>query len=220
MMKVSELLIREGEPLWDEFCRHPFVAGIADGTLDKRKFLFYLVQDYRYLFDYARLFALGVAKAKTPEAMRFFAGYVSQIMDGEMETHRRYMARLGIALPDAERAKMAPENQAYVDYMLARGWEGGADAIAVSVLACAVSYEYIARRIVAEHPAAAEHPFFGEWVQGYADPAYARCNRELETVLDSLTADATAAQRSRYLEIFLRCTRYEGDFWDMGWRGC
>lgn len=218
-MKVSEALIQAGEPLWEEFCHCPFVAGIADGTLEQEKFQFYLVQDYLYLFDYARLFALGVAKAEKPEAMSYFAAYVSQILNGEMQTHRDYMARLGITAEEAENAEMAAENRAYVDYMLARGWEGGADIIAVSVLACAVSYEYIAKRIVEEHPKAADHPFFGEWVSSYASEEYAAANRELCELLDKLTEDCTAAQLGRYKEIFLKCTWHEGQFWMMGYRG-
>ena len=59
-MSVSKKLIAEGEPLWNAFCSHPFLTGIGDGTLDQKKFQFYMIQDYLYLLDYARLFALGV----------------------------------------------------------------------------------------------------------------------------------------------------------------
>lgn len=218
-MSVSKKLIAEGEPLWDAFCSHPFLTGIGDGTLDQKKFQFYMIQDYLYLLDYARLFALGVAKAEQPEDMRCFAGYVGQILSGEMDTHRGYMARLGIAIEDAERTEMAPENRAYVDYMLARGWEGGADVIAVSIFACAVSYEYLAHRLLEAYPHAAEHPFFGEWVASYADPAYAASNRELCDLLDRMTEDCTERQMAHYREIFLKCTWHEEQFWDMAWRG-
>ena len=51
-MSVSKKLIAEGEPLWDAFCSHPFLTGIGDGTLDQKKFQFYMIQDYLYLLDY------------------------------------------------------------------------------------------------------------------------------------------------------------------------
>lgn len=218
-MTVSQQLIAQGEPLWERFCTHPFLIGVGDGTLDHRKFQFYMMQDYRYLLDYARVFALGVAKAEDPEDMRCFAGYVGQIMSGEMDTHRGYMARLGIPLEEAERMPMAPENTAYTDYMLARSWAGGPDAAAVSILACAVSYEYLGKRLLERYPQSAEHPFFGEWVRSYASPEYAAENKKLCALVDRLTAQSTEAQRAQYLEIFLECTRYEGAFWDMAWRG-
>ena len=45
--------------VWKECLNHPFVTGIGDGTLPAEKFQFFMLQDYLYLFDYARVFALG-----------------------------------------------------------------------------------------------------------------------------------------------------------------
>ena len=53
--------------LWDEFLHHPFVRGMADGTLPKECFMFYLKQDYLYLQHYARSAALAAYKCKTNE---------------------------------------------------------------------------------------------------------------------------------------------------------
>ena len=36
-----------------------------------------------------------------------------------------------------------------------------------------LSYEYIAKWIVANYPNADQHEFYGEWVQGYASEDYA-----------------------------------------------
>jgi thiaminase/transcriptional activator TenA len=218
-MSISRDLIALGEPLWEKSLDHPFLAGIGDGTLDHGKFQFYMVQDYLYLLDYARLFALGTVKAPQPEDMRCFAGYVQQILNGEMDTHRGYMARLGITPAQAEEAEMAPENQAYVDYMLARGWEGGPDVIAVAIFACALSYEYLARRLLERYPRAAEHPFYGEWVASYASDEYAAANREICALLDRLADGASPRQIEHYRRILLQCTRHEEAFWDMAWRG-
>ena len=82
--------------IWAGYLNHPFVRGIADGSLAVNKFRFYLLQDYLYLFDYAKVFAQGVVKSREPEIMRTYASYVASILNGEMEIHRGYMARLGI----------------------------------------------------------------------------------------------------------------------------
>ena len=203
--------------LWDSYLEHPFVRGIADGTLDKEKFRYYMIQDYLYLIDYARVFALGVAKAKDLEAMRLFAGYVKQIMDGEMDIHRGYMARLGIALEDAEKAKAALDNRSYTAYMLQVGYEEGAAAIAVSILSCALSYEHIARKILDKNPDADKHPFYGEWIIGYACPEYHDANEELIALTERLCAGLTEEQLDRLEEIFVVCSRYEMSFWAMAW---
>ncbi|HAL58508.1 MAG TPA: thiaminase II, partial [Sarcina sp.] len=72
--KVTQRLLDGSRDLWDAYLEHPFVQGIADGTLDREKFRFYMIQDYLYLIEYAKVFALGVAKAKDLESMRLFAG--------------------------------------------------------------------------------------------------------------------------------------------------
>lgn len=37
-MTVTERLLKDTESIWSEYHQHPFVQGIADGTLDKEKF--------------------------------------------------------------------------------------------------------------------------------------------------------------------------------------
>lgn len=50
-----------------------------------------MLQDYLYLFEYAKVFALGVVKSRDQELMRTFARNVDEILDGEMKVHRSYM---------------------------------------------------------------------------------------------------------------------------------
>lgn len=47
-------LLASAKPIWDRFSDHPFVKGIEDGSLDKEKFRYYILQDYRYLEEYAK----------------------------------------------------------------------------------------------------------------------------------------------------------------------
>lgn len=50
--------------VWSAFVDHPFVRGIADGTLPVESFVYYLKQDYLYLQHYARAAALAAYKSK------------------------------------------------------------------------------------------------------------------------------------------------------------
>ena len=66
-MKTTERLMNAAKDIWQAYNEHPFVLGIQNGTLDKEKFRFYIIQDYLYLEEYAKVFAVGVAKAKSLE---------------------------------------------------------------------------------------------------------------------------------------------------------
>ena len=54
--KTTERLLAATQDIWEGYLNHPFVHGIADR--------FYLLQDYVYLFDYAKVFAQGVVKSR------------------------------------------------------------------------------------------------------------------------------------------------------------
>lgn len=217
MGKITDMLIESVRDIWAGYDVHPFVTGIADGTLDKEKFKFYMIQDYLYLIDYSRVFALGVAKSQDAETMRLCANYVKQILDGEMDIHKGYMKRLGISLEEAEYTPVSIDNLSYTSYMLRAAYDGGAAEVMAAILSCAVSYEFIAKHIVEKNPAAAEHEFYGEWIRGYAAPEYAKANKMLIDLTEKLTADLNAEQLEHVKEIFINCSRYEGLFWDMAW---
>lgn len=212
---TTKRLLDVSKKIWEGYHVHPFVKGIADGTLDKEKFKYYMVQDYLYLIDYAKVFTIGVAKARDTEAMRLFAGYVSQILDGEMEIHKGYMQRLGISLEAAEETPVAMDTLSYTSYMLRVAYEEGPGEIAAAILSCALSYEVIAKEMLKSYSGCEEHPFYGEWVRGYADPGYVQANEKLVELIERLTVDYSETQMRRLEEIFITCSGYEAAFWDM-----
>ena len=55
-MRFTEKLLKEAMPIWEKYLDHPFIKEIGEGTLDKNKFREYLVQDYLYLKEYAKVF--------------------------------------------------------------------------------------------------------------------------------------------------------------------
>ena len=216
MTSVSTRLHDAAAPVWEACLRHPFVTGIGDGTLDMEKFRYFMLQDYLYLFDYARVFALGVVKARDPELMRVFAANVDAILGGEMKIHRAYMKRLDITEEQVFSVKPALANLSYTNYMLSIAHAGTPMEIVASILACSWSYAEIGQALSAI-PGAAEHPFYGEWIRGYASEEYAATNQALIELMDSLAADAGEEQLAYLTDVFVNCSRYELGFWDMAW---
>ncbi len=217
--QTTERLLAASRTIWEGYLAHPFVQGIADGSLAVDKFRFYLLQDYLYLFDYAKVFAQGVVKSREPEVMRTFAGYVESILGGEMNVHRGYMKRLGITEEQAETVKPSLSNLSYTAYMRAVAAEEGPAEIMAAVLSCALSYEYIAKWIVANYPDAEKHEFYGEWVQSYASEGYAEENVRLTALMEKLAEGYSEQQLQHLTDIFVDCSRYEAMFWDMAWNG-
>ena len=213
---VTDRLHEAAAPVWEKCLNHPFVKGIGDGTLDVEKFKFFMLQDYLYLFDYAKVFALGVVKARDPELMRTFAKNVDAVLGGEMNIHRAYMKRLGISEEQVFAVQPSLDNLSYTNYMLSVANTGTTAEIAASILACSWSYAEIGQAL-AKIPGALEHPFYGEWIQGYASEEYAATNDALIELMNGLAKDASEEQLKYLTEIFVNCSRYELGFWDMSW---
>ena len=161
-------------------------------------------------------FAIGVAKAKSAEVARLFARYV-QVMNGEMNIHSGYMGKLQVTQEELEATPRALDNLSYTSYMLRVAYEEGEAEILAAILSCAYSYEVIAKNIVKECPASTEHPFYGEWIKGYASDKYAGENAVLLDTLNRLTAQYTEQQIEHLVDIFIACSRYELAFWEMSW---
>ena len=194
-----------------------FVEGIREGTLDPAKFRYYIIQDYLYLIDYARVFALGAAKSPDVPTMTAFAHECTSILDNEMDIHDGYMGKLAITEEELETTPMAIENASYTAYMLRVAYEEDAKAILAGILACAYSYEILAKRMVADRPECADDEMYGEWIQGYASADYAEVSRDLIGVMDRLCAGITEAEYEHLERIFVDCSRFETGFWDMAW---
>ena len=215
-MSVAQRLHQAAESVWAKCLNHPFVQGIGDGTLPVEKFQYFMLQDYLYLFDYARVFALGVVKARDPELMRTFAASVESILNGEMKIHRAYMQRLGITEEQVFAVQPALDNLSYTHYMLSVANAGTPVEIVASILACSWSYAEIGQEL-AKLPGALEHPFYGEWVQSYAGKEYADMNQGLIDLMNHLAENVSDEQLEHLKEIFVNCSRYELGFWDMAW---
>ncbi|HWP52030.1 MAG TPA: thiaminase II [Clostridia bacterium] len=216
-MTFADRLHKSAAPIWAGYHAHPFVKGIGDGTLDVERFRYFMIQDYLYLFEYAKVFALGVVKAKSPAHMRGFAKSLEAVLNGEMTIHKAYMKRLGIDERDAEDAKPALANISYTHYMLSVGFSGDASAITAAILACSWSYAEIGLRLNGI-PGAALHPLFGEWISGYCSEGYQTENNALIAEMNTLAEGRSADELAHLEEVFINCSRYEAQFWDMAWK--
>lgn len=216
-MKTSERLFKATEKIWDEYYSHPFVQGIRNGDLDREKFRHYILQDYLYLVDYVRVFALGAAKAPDLDTMKMFVDHCKAILDFEMNIHEGYMGTFEITEKELRDTVKALDNASYTAYMIRTAYEEDAAAICAAILACSISYEVLAKRMRSDRPECAEDSFYSKWIRDYSSEEYAADNRILIEFTDRLTAGYSEAQYAHLERIFVDCSRFEKAFWDMGW---
>lgn len=215
-MKLSEKLYLSAKEIWDSYYEHPFIKGIGEGSLGINKFKYYMIQDYLYLLDYTKVFALGVIKSKDESNMKIFAELVHSTIGGEMNIHKTYMKRLKITEEDIKDAKQSLVNVSYTNYMLWVSQNGGLLDLAVAVLSCSWSYKMIADK-VNEIPDAINHEFYGEWIKGYVSKEYDEANNKIINMVDELGESCSEDEISNLINIFINCSRYEYEFWNMAY---
>jgi thiaminase (transcriptional activator TenA) len=188
---------------WRAYTEHPFTNGLADGSLPEAAFRHYLVQDYLFLIEFARAYALAVYKSPRLADMREAAAGLSAILDVEMNLHVKLCADWGLSPTDLEQAPPAAD-------LL---------ALKVALAPCVIGYAEIATRLASLPLADAATNAYRVWIAEYAGVPYqevaAKARAHMEHLADLY---ATPAREAELIAIFKEATRLEADFWEMAWR--
>jgi thiaminase/transcriptional activator TenA len=218
-MSFFERLKTAAPAEWRAYTEHPFTTAMADGTLAAAAFRHYLVQDYLFLIEFARAYALAVYKSPQLGDMREAAAGLSAILDVEMNLHVKLCADWGLSPDDLERAPPAAEMLAYTRYVLDTGMRGDLLALKVALAPCVIGYAEIATRLSALPGARAAANPYRVWIDEYAGAPYQQVAAQARAHLDRLAERyATPAREAELVAIFKEATRLEADFWEMGWR--
>jgi thiaminase (transcriptional activator TenA) len=200
---------------WQAQLEHPFIEGIADGSLDPDRFRSYIRQDYLYLIDYGRTFAIACAKAPRLDTMRGFAQLAQSTLGTEMDLHRSYAAEWGISQSDLEAEQPALATRAYPDFLLRTAAVGDFGELVAALLPCMWAYSEIGKAL-AQRPAPDEERY-ARWIEMYASDDFAELAQWCRAECDEASADAGSDGRRRMRHAFLASSGYELDFWEAGW---
>lgn len=216
-MTFTDELHAAARGIWDAQLAHPFVRGIADGSLEEERFTRWVLQDYRYLKEFARLFAWAVAKADDLASMSWYAAVLNLTLNTEMELHRQYAARFGLSPADLEAAPMWPTTRAYTDFLVRTAADGDMAALVAALLPCAWGYVDIAQHLAGGRPPRDQR--YADWIAQYASDEFAQAAQWLRDEMNRLAEGAGPGKRATLTELFVLSSRYEWQFWEMCWRG-
>jgi len=138
IVSFFERLKTEASAEWRAYTEHPFTNGLADGSLAEAAFRHYLAQDYLFLIEFARAYALAVYKSPQLADMREAAAGLSAILDVEMNLHVKLCAEWGLSPTDLEQTPPASETLAYTRYVLDAGMRGDPLALKVALAPCVI----------------------------------------------------------------------------------
>jgi len=215
-MDVFDRLKAAAAADWQSYVDHDFVRQMGAGLLPQAAFRIYLVQDYLFLIQFARAYALATYKSRTLADMKVAQAGLAAILD-EMDLHVRLCGRWGLS-PDEIEA--APEHQAtvaYTRFVLDCGAAGDLLDLHVALAPCVIGYAEIGHKLTPNGiDGLGEHPY-REWIAEYAGDAYQGVAAAARRHLDDLAARTMTERRLTELAtLFGKASRLEADFWQMG----
>jgi len=204
---------------WTAYVDHPFTRGMGDGSLPIACFRRYLIQDYLFLLQFARAYALAAYKGETLEDMRRGSSGLAALVDGEMSLHVRYCADWGVDEAAMIATAEATETVAYTRFVLDKGVAGDLLDLHVALLPCMAGYAEIGAKLAAEPGAKSAGNPYRSWIEMYSGPEYLKAAAAETSYLDRLW-DRRGGE-SRFPDLartFTIASRLEAEFWSMGMR--
>lgn len=190
---------------------HPFVLGMAHGSLPHDYFVRWVAQDWLYLQGYIEVLKQAARLASDDAVHERWMEMVRLTRDVELDLHRGLAREVGLdeAALDATIPYSATKQYLRTLEAASHSYE----TVVATLTPCAVGYAEIA--LVLGAMPRSPIPRYAAWIDAYLDPAFQQVPTWLEQELDRLPLTHIKHVERAYDA----ATRCELDFWDGLWTG-
>jgi len=204
-MTVSSELWQANQDLAQACLEHPFVQGIADGTLSREKFIYYIGQDTFFLEAFARAYSIAAAKTIDWEGFQVFHRLAGGVLE-ELRLHQGYAAAWGINLRFVE---PGPATRRYTDFLLATAWGGDVGLTTAAMSPCMCLYAFLGQQLA---QGGIPNHQYADWIHTYTSPEFDQLAQQLESLAERYTSS-----KSRMHSTYRYAMLCERDFFQAAW---
>jgi thiaminase (transcriptional activator TenA) len=204
-MTKSSALWQANQDLAEACLTHPFVQGIADGSLPTATFAHYVGQDAFFLAAFARAYSIAAAKTSDSKDFEAFHTLASGVLE-ELKLHQSYATIWGV---DLSTVQPSSSTQSYTDFLLATAWSQNIGLTVVAMAPCMRLYAFLGQALakggIPEHA-------YTDWIRTYSSPEFEQLAQQLETLIEQHAALTTTTHSTyRYAMV---CER---NFFQAAW---
>ena len=192
MTAFSDHLVEANRATWTAMAAHPFVLGLADGTLPEAALRAWVQQDRVFVLEERRVVAALRAHGPPDGLDRLLAG-----LDGGLV------------------AEAWPVCLGYTSYLLCCAHDGVLEGL-TALYAAERAYLDTWTAVAARSPAGSP---YRDWIDNWTSEAFRGFVADLGGELDALAGSPSAAVAERLGRVFAGAVRFELAFWEMCWRG-
>ena len=214
MTKFTEELRNQAEPIWQANFEHPFIKGIANGNLALESFRYYVLQDSYYLSHFARIQAIGAARAVDLFTTSRMAAHSMGTYEAELGLHENFLKQLRVTKQELEEFVPSPTAYAYTSHLYRVAASGSLAEIIAAILPCYWIYYEIGQLLKDSTP---NVQIYQEWINAYGGEWFSELVNEQLSRLDQLAIETSKSEQDKLKQHFIISSQYEFMFWDMAY---
>src|ERR687898_3615243 len=210
MMGFTEQLVEANRDLWAAMAGHPFVLGLAEGTLPDGALQAWVQQDRIFVVEERRVVAALRAHG-LPSRLDDLLADLDHNLVLEAEAFTRTAIDHGVA-PEVE---PWPVCLGYTSYLRCAALDGALEGL-TALYAAERAYLDTWTAVATRSPADSA---YHAWIQNWSGQAFRTFVAALGQGLDELAGAPSPALAQRLGLLFARAARFELAFWEMCWSG-
>lgn len=180
---LSQQLWQENQDLAIACLHHPFVQGIADGSLPKKTFSYYVGQDAFFLEAFARAYSIAAAKAPSWQNFSVFHQLAAGVLE-ELNLHQNYARSWNVNL---NQVIPGSATRRYTDFLLATAWGKDLGTIAAAMTPCMKLYAALGKELA--RPSIPDHRY-SAWIRTYSGDEFDVLVTQLAALTDAYGEDS------------------------------
>ncbi len=200
--------------VYEEILNHPFLLGLANGTLSEERFRFYVLQDALYLREYARALSLAGVRSPDESALVMFNEHSAGAIMVERGLHEGFLADLEVTQEEADQTAPTPTTLAYTSYLLKTASLCDYPEVLGAVLPCYWIYWEVGKALLGR---GSPNALYKRWIDTYGGEEFGTLVEAVLDLTDRVCEDLNPVQKARVAQAFVTTSRYEWMFWNAAW---
>ena len=210
MRTFTERLVEANRATWVAMARHPFVLGLAHGTLPAMALRSWVQQDRVFVVEERRVVA-ALRAHRLPSRLDDLLADLDRSLVLEAEAFTQTAAEHGFP-PDVE---PWPVCLGYTSYLLCAAYDGALEGL-TALYAAERAYLDTWTAVATASPA--DSPYHA-WIQNWTGAEFRAFVAALGRDLDELAGSPSPVLAERLGVMFTGAARFELAFWEMCWSG-
>jgi len=207
-MKWSEQAWNASDEVFQQIVQHPFLEELANGTLPREKFLFYLQQDSFYLEEYGRVLAGIATKLDKAEHRSAFIRFADDTVVVESALHESFLKDAPPALYNGQ----SPACMLYTGFLFQQLSSRPVKVALAAVLPCFWIYKEVGDFILKHQ--SGDGNSYQPWINTYGGDEFANAVNKAISICDELAEQSTLKQQQSMTDAFVYTSKMEWMFWD------